>query len=96
MHALWLMLFAITAGFTASGIIANVYRVSGFKAESATGRVLQAVVLVVAGPNVLFEKAMRGFLQKQWKPITFWLVSAGVFYWSLALGLLVLEVAIRL
>ena len=57
---------------------------------------LQAAVLVVAGPNVLFEKAMRGFLQKQWKPVTFWLVSAGVFYWSLALGLLVLEVAIRL
>jgi hypothetical protein len=96
MHALWLLLFAMTAGFTASGIIANVYRVSGFKAENATGRMLQAVVLVVAGPNVLFEKAMRGFLQKEWKPITFWLVSAGVFYWSLALGLLVLEVAIHL
>jgi hypothetical protein len=96
MHSLWLLLFAMTAGFTASGIIANVYRVSGFKAENTTGRMLQAVVLVVAGPNVLFEKAMRGFLQKEWKPITFWLVTAGVLYWSLALGLIVLEVASRL
>ena len=96
MHALWLLLFSITAGFTASGIIANVYRVCGFKAESATGRVIQAVVLVVAGPNVLFEKAMRGFLLKEWKPITFWLVTAGVLYWSMALGLIVLEVASRL
>ena len=96
MHALWLLIFAITAGFTASGIIANVYRVCGFKAENATGRVIQAIVLVVAGPNVLFEKAMRGFLLKEWKPITFWLVTAGVLYWSMALGLLVLEVASRL
>jgi hypothetical protein len=96
MHAFWLFMFAVTAGFTASGIIANVYRVCGLKADNTAGRVLQAAVLVVAGPNVLFEKAMRGFLQKQWKPYTFWLVSAGVFYWSLALGLLVLEVATRL
>ena len=96
MHAFLLFTFAVTAGFTASGIIANIYRVCGFKAESTAGRVVQAAVLVVAGPNVLFEKAMRGLRQKEWKPITFWLVSAGVFYWSLALGLLVLEVAIRL
>ena len=96
MHALWLLLFAITAGFTASGIIANVYRLCGFKAENVTGRVIQAVVLVVAGPNVLFEKAMRGLLLKEWKPITFWLVTAGVLYWSLALGLILLEVVSRL
>jgi hypothetical protein len=96
MHAFWMFMFAVTAGFTASGVTANIYRVSGFKAKNTAGRVLQAAVLVVAGPNVLFEKAMRGFLQKEWKPITFWLVSAGVFYWSLALGLLVLEIAIRL
>jgi hypothetical protein len=96
MHAFWMFMFAVTAGFTASGVIANIYRISGFKAQNTAGRVLQAAVLVVAGPNVLFEKAMRGFLQKEWKPITFWLVSAGVFYWSLALGLLVLEIAIRL
>ena len=96
MHAFWLFTFAVTAGFTASGIIANIYRVCGFKAQNTAGRVFQAAVLVVAGPNVLFEKAMRGLRQKEWKPITFWLVSAGVFYWSLALGLLVLEVAIRL
>jgi hypothetical protein len=96
MHAFWLFTFAVTAGFTASGIMANIYRVCGFKAENTAGRVFQAAVLVVAGPNVLFEKAMRGLLKKEWKPITFWLVSAGLFYWSLALGLLVLEIATRL
>ena len=96
MHGFFLFMFALTAGFTASGIIANIYRVCGFKAQNTTGRVFQAAVLVVAGPNVLFEKAMRGLLQKEWKPITFWLVSAGVFYWSLALGLLVLEIAVHL
>lgn len=95
MHAFWLFTFAVTAGFTASGIFANIYRVCGFKAQNTAGRMFRAAVLVVAGPNVLFEKAMRGLLQKEWKPFTFWLVSAGVFYWSLALGLLVLEIATR-
>ena len=59
-------------------------------------RMKVSVVLVVAGPNVLFEKAMRGFLQKEWTPVTFWLVTAGVLYWSLALGLIVLEIVSRL
>jgi hypothetical protein len=75
MHAFWLFTFAVTAGFTASGIIANIYRVCGFKAQNTTGRVFKAAVLVVAGPNVLFEKAICSLLQKEWKTITLWLVS---------------------
>jgi hypothetical protein len=96
MHALWLMFFSITAGFTASAIIANLYRVSGMRAQSSGARTLRSVVLVLAGPSVLFESAMRGFLAKTWHPVSFWLAAAVVLYWSLALGLVVLEIATRL
>ena len=95
MHALWLILFSITAGFTASGITANLYRVSGFRASGPAGRILHAAVFVFAGPNVLFESAVRGRLQKKWQPVWFWCTAAMVAYWSLALGFLVLEIALQ-
>ena len=96
MHAFWLLLFSITAGFTASAIIANLYRICVFKVTSRSGQALRAAVLVVAGPSVLFENAMRGRIAKAWNPVLFWLATAGVLYWSLAIGLLVLEVATHL
>jgi hypothetical protein len=87
------MLFSISAGFTASAIVANLYRLCGFGTETTGERALRATVLVLAGPSVLFERAVRGLMEKTWRPISFWLVTAGVLYWSLALGLVVLEVA---
>ena len=94
MDSLWLVLFTITAGFTVSAIIANLYRLLGFRAEERSGRVWRVAVLVIAGPSVIFEMAMRGFLAKEWTPSTFWLATAMLAYWSLAVGLLVLEVAV--
>jgi len=96
MHALWLLIFTIAVGFTASGIIANLYRVCGWNTDSFTGRAVRAAVLVVAGPSVLFATAMRGRLAKTWHPISFWLAVAAIFYWSLVLGLIVLEAAVAL
>jgi hypothetical protein len=96
MHALWVMLFSIASGFTASAIIANLYRISGMKAETTGARAFRSAVLVVAGPSVLFETAMQGFIAKTWRPISFWLSAALVLYWSLGLGLLVLEIAIHI
>ena len=96
MHAVWLMLFSITAGFTASAIVANLYRISGLQTETTSGRAVRAVVLVMAGPSVLFENAIRGLIDKKWHPVTFWLTTAGVLYWSLALGLVVIEIATHL
>ena len=96
MDKLWLILFAITAGFTVSAIIANLYRLLGFRTEERSGRVLRVTVLVIAGPSVIFEMAMRGLLAKEWTPFTFWLATAMLTYWSLAVGLLVLEVATSL
>jgi hypothetical protein len=42
---------------------------------------------------VIFENAVRGLLTKEWTSFTFWLATVAVAYWSLALGLLVVELA---
>lgn len=96
MHAFYVILFSIAAGFTASGIVANLYRLCGFTTQTIGGRLFRAAILVLAGPNVLFTTAIRGRTSKAWTPISFWLVTAAVLYWSFALGLLVLEVAINM
>jgi len=94
MQSLCLVLFSIAAGFTLSGIVANLYRVCGFKPETRNGAILRVIVLIVAGPTVIFEAAIRGRAKKEWTASFFWLVTAGLAYWSLALGLFVLEIAL--
>jgi len=96
MRGIWLILFAVTAGFTASGIVANLYKLVAPKADTPFGWGLRAVVMVVAGPSVIFESAIKGFIAKEWKPVTFWLVAGAIAYWSLALGLFVIEIAVAM
>jgi hypothetical protein len=69
---------------------------SGFRVKTPRGELVRLAVLVVAGPSVIFEGALRGFSAKDWRPASFWLVTAGVLYWSLAIGLLVIDVAIHI
>ena len=96
MYELGLALFAITAGFTFSGITANLYRLSGFKAKTSTERTFRFAVMTIAGPTVIFESAVKGLLAKTWTRGAFWLAITGVIYWSLALGLFVLELGVAL
>lgn len=91
MHGLIVILFAIAIGFTASGITANAYRLIADKPESLPGRLVYAGVMVVAGPNVLFENAATSFKTKKCSSIAFWLATAVAGYWSFALGLFVLN-----
>jgi hypothetical protein len=91
-----LILFATTAGFTASGIIANVYRLIVKKAETTVGRIAYVVVMVVAGPTVLFDNAARAWRTKACSATAFWLAAAICGYWSLALGLLVMQLALAI
>jgi hypothetical protein len=95
MHSLWIVMFAIASGFTASGIVASLYRISGVAAETSKEKLLRNVVLVVAGPTVIFEAAVNGLLKKEWSPVLFWLVVAGISYWSLGIGLFILDVVSR-
>jgi hypothetical protein len=100
MEGFWIFAFAVAAGFAASGIAANLYRLvceqAGVKPESQTGKLSRWIVMVVAGPNVLFATAYRNLRAKQWKPVQFWVIAALVSYWSLALGLFVIDVAIHI
>lgn len=96
MTPLLLVFFSMTAGFTVSAIVANLYRLSGAKAEDNSGRTIRLVVMVVAGPSVIFENAMRGLIARQWPIMAFVLVALGVAYWSLVLGLILLNVVLAL
>src|SRR5262245_19972784 len=70
-----LFLFAIMAGYTASAITANLYRISGATADTDSGHVIRLAVMAIAGPSVFFERALCGYLAKEWTPTTFALVT---------------------
>lgn len=92
MYGLIIILFAIAFGFTASGITANIYKLIAKKPESLSARLVYAGVMVVAGPNVLFENAATSFKAKKCSGIAFWLAAAIAGYWSFVLGLFVLNI----
>ena len=83
--------FATLAGFTASGILANVYRLIARKPETTAGRLGYVAVMVVAGPNVLFENAAASLKKKDCSSFAFWLAASISAYWSFGLGLFVIQ-----
>jgi VIT1/CCC1 family predicted Fe2+/Mn2+ transporter len=89
MHALANFLILLTAGFTASGIAANLYRISGFEPETTLGHFLRVVVLMFAGPSEMFESAIDARISGRWSAMGFWLAIAGICHWSLIVGLAV-------
>ena len=88
---LFVIAFATLAGFTASGILANLYRLVAQKPVSAAGRVGYLAVMVIAGPNVLFENAATSFRAKDCSRFAFFLASSIAAYWSFGLGLFVIQ-----
>lgn len=93
-HSLLIILFAITIGFTASGITSNTYKLIAKKPETTRGKIVYAGVMVLAGPSVLFENAANSFKAKKCSGIAFWLAACVAGYWSFALGLFVLNIYI--
>ena len=97
LHDLYVVLFATTAGFTASGITSNLYRLAvGKRSGSGLGRMSYLLVMVVAGPSVLFDSAAKSWRGKSCSGLAFWLAAAIAGYWSLGIGLLVVQVALAL
>jgi hypothetical protein len=90
MHDLAVMLFAVAAGLTFSGIIANLYRLVARKPLSRLETAIHYGVMVVAGPSVLFENATKSFRSRDCSRSAYGLAMAVTFYWSLLLGLLAL------
>jgi roadblock/LC7 domain-containing protein len=83
--------FATLGGFAASGIFANLYRLIARKPETAAERISYLAVMVVAGPNVLFENAANSFKAKDCSRFAFWLATSISAYWSFMIGLIVLQ-----
>ena len=91
-----LVMFATAAGFTASGILANLYRLVAAKPESLAGRMGYIAVMVVAGPNVLFENAANSLKAKDCSQFAFWLAASIAAYWSFALGMIVIQLGLAI
>ena len=90
-------LFATTAGFTASGILANLYRlIVGSKREGNAARTAYIAVMVVAGPSVLLENAAAKLREKSCSRVAFFLAASISAYWSFAIGLFVLNLTLAL
>jgi len=97
MHSLLVTLFATVAGFTASGIAANLYRLLARpKPDTTPERVVYVAVMTVAGPSVLFDNAARAWRGRDCSAIAFWLAAAICGYWSFALGLFVLQISLAI
>jgi hypothetical protein len=93
---LMVAMFATTTGFTASGILANVYRLVAREPQSGQAKSAYYAVMVVAGPNVLLENAARSLKEKSCSRFAFWLAASIAAYWSFAIGLFVLNLYLAL
>ena len=97
LHDTIVLLFAITAGFTASGIVANVYRLFAREGrEKGSAQIVYYLSMIFAGPSVLFENAAKALREKNCSRLAFWLATAVSGYWSLALGLFLIELGLSL
>jgi hypothetical protein len=88
------LLFAVTAGLTLSGIIANIYRILARKPQSRGETALYYGVMVLAGASVLLENATRTYRKKDCSAPAYGFAVAIVGYWSFVLGIGVLTLAL--
>lgn len=96
MHDGLVALFAVAAGFTASGIVACLYKFAEKQTRSSADRWLYILIMIFAGPTVLFENAARSWREKSCSSVAFGLATALAGYWSLAIGLLVIQIGLAL
>ena len=91
-----LIVFALAAGFTASGVVACLYRLIAEKPQSRAGKAVHLAVMVIAGPNVLIQNASKSYIAKDCSGFAFWFAAIIAGYWSFALGLFVIQLGMSL
>jgi hypothetical protein len=96
MHEFLVFLFAIAAGITASGLTANIYGLLGGEPTTRLSTVIHYAVMIVAGPVVLAANSTRSFRQKECSRAAYALALVFSGYWSFAMGLFILSVAVGL
>jgi hypothetical protein len=92
MRNLILLLFATAGGLTASGIVANIYRIVARKPQTRAETAVYYTIMSVAGPSVLIENATRSFRTKACSRLAYGFAVAITGYWSFMLGLVILVV----
>ena len=90
MHQSVMLLFALAAGLTLSGVAANLYRILARKPENAPERVLYRAVMTMAGPSVLFNSATKSFRGRDCSAAAYLFAVTLTAYWSFALGQIIL------
>ncbi|MBV9331139.1 MAG: hypothetical protein JOZ55_06270 [Alphaproteobacteria bacterium] len=93
---LMVVVFAMAAGFTLSGITANFYRLCVGHTDKDYQNNPHLLVMVVAGPSVMIERAAASLRAQTCTKPAFWLASALAGYWSFVLGLFLLDIAVTM
>jgi hypothetical protein len=89
-----LLLFALAGGLTLSGIAANLYRLLAKKPSGSWATYTHYVVMVLAGPSVLFENSTRSFRKKECGRAAYGFALGLALYWAFMLGLIVVRAAL--
>ncbi len=96
MHQFIVFLFAIAAGMTASGLVANIYRLVASEPKTKLATVIHCAVMIFAGPVMLIGNSTKSLRAKQCSKAAYALALALSGYWSFAMGLIVLSLALAL
>lgn len=94
MRNIILLLFAVAAGLTLSGIAANLYRMLAKKPVGRAGTYAHYAVMLFAGPSVLFENSTRSFRRKECGRAAYGFALGLALYWACMLGLVLLDMAL--
>jgi hypothetical protein len=94
MHEVTVLFFAIASGLTLSGIVANIYKLVVRSAKNLPETTLHWVIMVFAGPSVLFENASQSVRTKKCSIAGYCFAIGVSLYWSFAIGLFMLNLYI--
>ena len=96
MRHFMLLLFSIAGGLTLSGIVANFYRLIARKPEGKLATCAYYVVMLLAGPSVLFENSTRSFRKKECSGFAYGFAVSLAGYWAFMIGLVVIDATLAI
>ena len=96
MHSLMIVLFAVSAGMTAAGLISSLYRLAAREPSTRLGTALLYVVMAIAGPAILAGNSTRSFRKKECTKTAYAMALVLSLYWSFATGLFILSLMVAL
>jgi hypothetical protein len=94
MHDVIVFLFAIAAGMTLSGLVANTYRLLASEPKTRFATFIHCAVMVFAGPVMLIGNSTKSFRDKECSKVAYALALALSGYWSFAMGLFILSLVV--